>query len=303
MATTHARRLIVAINPAASFGRAPQTGPAVVAALLAAGHVIDPVQASSFAELRDTVRARLDGADALVVVGGDGMVSLGVNLVAGTDVALGLVPSGTGNDAARGLGIPLGDVYAAVGMIVASLESGARRVDVGVADHAGGSTRFLGVLSAGLDARVNDRANRMRRPRGPSRYTLAMLIELVRLAPTRYELECDGERTTFVGTLLAVANLQSIGGGMRIAPDASIDDGLLDVVAVAPLRRLRLLRLFPSIFRGTHVSDPTVSVRRAARVAIAAPGVVAYADGERVGELPVVVRIESGALWMLAPVT
>ncbi|MBC7724958.1 MAG: diacylglycerol kinase [Burkholderiaceae bacterium] len=295
-------RLVVAINPAAAFGASREVGPRAVERLRAAGHTVTALLEPDFASLQAAAAAALAGdADALVVVGGDGMVSLGVGLVATTGVPLGIVPSGTGNDMARGLGIPIGDADAAIGALLAALGRTPRTIDVGVARGAGGDIRyFVSVFSGGFDAAVNERANRMRRPRGKSRYTLAILRELVTLRPIRYRLTLDGVEESRSAILVAVANNVSFGGGMRVAPDALLDDGLFDVVTLDPVGRVGLLRIFPTVFAGTHIRDPRVTVRRASRVRIESPGVVAYADGERVGPLPIDLEMLPRALAVLA---
>jgi len=304
MTTTRPKRLVVAVNPTASFGAGGGTGDEVAEALAAAGHDVVVLSESGFDELRAASGAQLErGADALVVVGGDGMVSLGANLLAGTRTPLGIVPSGTGNDVARGLGIPVGNTEAALRMLLAALDHEARVIDAGRATRADGSAVwFAGVLSAGFDAIVNDRANRMRWPRGPRRYTLAMLGELVRFRPLSYRLTVDGVVREVRGMLVSVANGTSIGGGMLIAPDARFDDGLLDVFVVGALSKLEFIRIFPSVFAGRHLGHPAVSIVRGSSIRIEADAVVAYADGERVGPLPLDVEVVPGALRLLAPI-
>jgi diacylglycerol kinase (ATP) len=299
--------IVVAINPSASFGKSREVGPTVVSRLREAGHTVVALAEPSFAKLlavaTDAVAAK---PDALVVVGGDGMVSLGVNLLATTDIPLGIIPSGTGNDMARGLGIPIGDPDAAIDALLESLARPARPIDAGRIRHLNESgepqvTWFACVLSAGFDAIVNERANRLRRPRGKSRYLVALVIELARLKPIRYRLVLDGVETVTDAALIAVGNNQSIGGGMRVTPDAVVDDGLLDVLVVTPLSRIAFLRVFPSVFAGTHLADPRVSVHRAKTVRIEADRVAAYADGERVSLLPVDIEVVPGALHVLMP--
>ncbi|BDI21799.1 diacylglycerol kinase family protein [Herbiconiux sp. L3-i23] len=298
---TSRRRLVLAINPTASFGKGRHVGPLVADRLRAAGHEVTALAEASMLDLAVAAQRALDaGADALVVVGGDGMVHLGVNLVAGTGVPLGVIPSGTGNDTARGLGIPLGDAEAAVAHLLERLERGPRLIDAGRVRTTERLVWFACILSAGFDAIVNERANRMRRPRGASRYTIALLRELAVLHPIRYRLELDGVSRETEAVLLAVANNTSIGGGMLIAPDAQVDDGLFDVVIVAPVSRLRFLRLFPKVFKGTHTSLDIVDVVRARHVRLHAEGVVAYADGERVGDLDMEVELVPRALAVLA---
>jgi diacylglycerol kinase (ATP) len=298
-----ALRIVVAINPTASFGRGRGVGPRVVQSLRGVGHRVASLTEATFADLeREAQRAMDSSPDALVVVGGDGMVSLGVNLVAGTAIPLGIVPSGTGNDVSRGLGIPIGDADAAIDLLLAALQGEPRVIDAALIHRAGEPDRwYAGVLSAGFDALVNERANTMRWPRGKSRYNIALLRELVALRPISYRLVLDGVELLTPGALVSIANNTSFGGGMLITPDAKLDDGLLDVCVVRPLGRIAFLRIFPRVFRGTHVTDPRVSIRRAKRVSIDAPGVVAYADGERVGPLPLEVELVPGALRVLAP--
>ena len=308
MPTSKPLTLVVAINPSASFGKSRDVGPSLVARLRALGHTVTSLSEPSFDRLVEvTAQAVATGPDALVVVGGDGMVSLGVNLLAGTTVPLGIVPSGTGNDSARGLGIPVGDHVAAIDALVEALAHEPRVIDVGRIRHTDDvtglekTTLFAAVLSAGFDAIVNERANNLRHPKGKNRYLLALVIELARLRPIRYRLVLDGVETITDAALIAVGNNVSIGGGMKVTPDALVDDGLLDVLVVTPLSRLAFLRVFPRVFAGTHLTDPRVTVQRARHVRIESQGVVAYADGERVSLLPVDVEVVPGSLRVFAP--
>lgn len=305
--TTKPARVVVAINPTASFGASRDVGPAVVQTLRAMGHEVTSLTEPDFESLLEVARAALRSKpDAFVVVGGDGMVNLGVNLVAGTRVPLGIVPSGTGNDMARGLGIPYDDTEAAIRALGDALGRPSRAIDAvriswTDADGTPGERRFACALSAGFDAIVNERANLMRHPKGPSRYTLALLAELARLTPLRYRVTLDGERLELDALMVSVGNNTSLGGGMKITPDAVLDDGLLDVMIVKPLSRFAFLRIFPSVFKGEHTSDPRVVMRRAARIRIEVDApLVAYADGERIGPLPVDLEVEPGALRVLA---
>ncbi|WBU39244.1 diacylglycerol/lipid kinase family protein [Homoserinibacter sp. YIM 151385] len=301
------KRVVVAINPNASFGSTRAIGPALVRTLRASGHevqsITEPDYEQAVATAREAVRRR---PDALIVVGGDGMVNLGAGLVAGTKVPLGLVPSGTGNDMARALGIPHDDTEAAIRHLLGALQRPPRVIDAARASWSHADTRETGerwfacAMSAGFDAIVNERANRMEHPKGASRYIIALLVELARLRPIRYRLTLDGREIETEASLVSLGNGQSLGGGMRITPDARLDDGLLDVMIVEPLSRGRFLRLFPRVFKGTHVSHPAVRIERARRVRIEADGVAAYGDGERFAPLPVDVELVPGALRVLA---
>ncbi|GAB3411543.1 diacylglycerol kinase [Schumannella luteola] len=300
------RRVVVAINPSASFGAKSTVGPALVGTLRASGHEVTSLTEPDFEQLiASAQRAIRSKPDAFVVVGGDGMVNLAANLLARTKVPMGLVPSGTGNDMARGLGIPHDDTEAAIRHLDAALKRPPRTIDAALMRFTdpttGAATEkwFACMLSAGFDAIVNERANHMRHPKGASRYILAMLIELLKLKPIRYRLEIDGRPLETAASLVAVGNAISLGGGMKLTPDAQVDDGVLDVAVVQPLTRIGFLKLFPSVFKGTHVRDKRVAIYPANRVRIEAD-VVAYADGERVAPLPIDVEVVPGALRVLA---
>jgi diacylglycerol kinase (ATP) len=293
--------VVVAINPEASFGKRREVGPRVAERLRQAGYDVVAVTEPNVELLRrETARAVEAGADALVVVGGDGMVSLGTNIVAQTAVPLGIVPTGTGNDLAAGLGIRTDDTDAATDQLLAALAKPPRVIDAGIVRHGELTTWFACVLSAGFDAIVNERANLMTRPRGRSRYVFAMLRELATLKPIEYEIEADGVTSRRRALLISVANNVSLGGGMRIVPHAELDDGYLDLFVVEPMSRLAFLRVFPKVFQGTHTTLPQVSFIRARSVKLSAEGVVAYADGERVGPLPVEISLVPGSLRVLS---
>lgn len=301
------KRIVVAINPSASFGATRDVGPAVVQTLRALGHTVTALTEPDGDSLYESARAAVAAKpDALVVVGGDGMVNLGANLVAGSRTPLGIVPSGTGNDMARGLGIPYDNTEAAIEALAAALTRDPRVIDAARVSWAetptdpAGSRWFACALSAGFDAIVNERANLMRRPTGPSRYVIALLRELVGLRPRRYRVTLDGEVVETDALLVSVGNNVSLGGGMKITPDAVLDDGLLDVMIVRPLSRLAFLRIFPRVFAGTHVTDPRVSMSRAARIRIEVEGIVAYGDGERFAPLPLDIEAVPKALRVLA---
>lgn len=313
-------KIALAVNPRASFGRGRHAGGAAAECFRASGAEVELLCEDSYAALAARVAdAVAGGVDALVVVGGDGMVHLGVNAlaavpaVAGADgrapsaaagtaagTPLGIIPTGTGNDLARMLELPRHDIPAAVERVLAALGSGGRRIDAGRAVSAGRTHWFAGVLSAGFDAAVNERANAWRWPRGQSRYNLAMLRELAGFTAIDYTLTVDGERRRQGAMLVSVANGRSMGGGMAIAPEASLEDGLLDLFVVHPLSRAALLAVFPKVFTGRHVGHPAVELRRVRRVVLEGDGVVAYADGERLGPLPLTIDVVPGALRVLA---
>jgi diacylglycerol kinase (ATP) len=298
----------VVVNPTAGKGRGTQAGRQVHELLRARGHKVEDLSAATLAQATDRARAAaVQGLDALVVVGGDGMVHLGVNVVAGTGLPLGIVAAGTGNDIARTLALPRGDVEASVAAVEHGLLDGPRRVDavrVGSPEHAAHEW-YLGVLSCGFDAAINARANEMTWPRGSGRYVRALAAELSRFRPFGYRVTLDDQVWESAGTLVAVANVPWIGGGLKIAPDAEIDDGLLDVVVAGPFSKAGVVKIFPGIYQGKHVGHPSVDVMRSRSVLIepltdlGALPPAAFADGERIGPLPLRVTVDPGALSVL----
>ena len=293
-------RLGLIVNPTSGKNTGARIGAQALTLLRAAGaDIVDLSAADARGALEKGRAAVADRAvDAIVVTGGDGMVHLGANLCSGTDVPLGVIAAGTGNDIARELGLPVRDAAKAVERV---LGGGTRRVDVARHTTPTGETRwFLGVLAAGFDAVVNERANHWRWPKGPLRYNLAILRELPVFRAIPYVLELDGTRIETEAMLVAVGNGPAYGGGMRVTPDAAFDDGLLDVLVLHRISTAQFLRVFPTVFRGAHTSHPAVEVHRARRVRLEALGIVSYADGERFVPLPMTTEVVPGALTVLA---
>jgi diacylglycerol kinase (ATP) len=292
---TAGRELALLTNPTAGRGKGARTAAMALPRLLEAGYDVRSLAGRSPEEAMELARQCVaDGIEALVVCGGDGMVHLGVQAVAGTDTPLGIIPAGTGNDVARYLDLPRSDPALAADVVARGKE---RVIDLARV----GSVHFVTVLAAGFDAIVNERANAMAWPKGQMRYNLATLAELRVLAPIPYVLELDGVEERLEATLVAVGNGPSFGGGLRITEGAELDDGMLDVVVIRPLSKLGLLRTYPKLFKGTHVHAPQYQHHRVRRVTVAAPGIVAYADGERIGALPLTIEVVPGALRVLVP--
>ncbi len=282
-------------NPASGKGRGAQIAGQVLPRLRDAGFAVRDLVGRHADETLDLARrAVADGVETLVVVGGDGMVHLALQAVAESQTRLGLVPAGTGNDAARYFDIPRRDPQAATDVVIGGRE---RRVDLARA----GSVYYLTVLAAGFDAIVNERANAMTWPKGQMRYNLATLAELRTFEPISYVLEIDGQEHRFEAMLVAVGNGPSFGGGLRITEGALLDDGLLDVVIIGPMTKPELVRTYPKLFRGTHVRHPRYRHHLATKVTVAASGITAYADGERIGALPLTVEAAPLALRVLVP--
>nr|WP_236718195.1 YegS/Rv2252/BmrU family lipid kinase [Actinoplanes sp. TFC3] len=291
----------VLVNPGAGRGRHGGLLPAVLEELRRAGRPVRLLAADSGDDAEQAChRAVAEGAAAVVAVGGDGTVHRALQAVADSGVPLGVVPAGTGNDFAAAVGVP-GRVLAAAEAISRAVRDGRdQAVDLARTTLPGGQVRWFGaVLAAGFDAVVNERANQMRWPRGARRYDLAIALELARLRARHYTLVLDGVEHRFDGVLVAIGNGQSYGGGMLICPAADVRDGLLDVIIAREMGRAALTRLRPRLQQGTHVTDPRVGVFRAREVTVEAEDIIGYADGERMGALPMTVSCQAGAVRLL----
>ena len=289
------RQVALLVNPTAGKGRGARLIAPIGAVLRDGGVEVEVVVGRNGDEAFDLLRDRVArGVDGVVAVGGDGLVNIALQVLGGTHVPLGIVPAGSGNDIARALGLDPTRPDAAAGHVVAGRT---RSIDLGRAS----GRWFAGVLGSGFDSMVNERANRMAWPNGRSRYNLAIVAELRTFRPVPFVLDLDGERWETPAMLVAVGNGSSYGGGMRVCPDARLDDGLLDVTVVGPISTVEFVRVFPRVYAGTHVHHPAVTVRRARQVGLAASGVTAYADGERVAVLPVRCEAVPGALTVHAP--
>ncbi|MGN6252082.1 MAG: diacylglycerol/lipid kinase family protein [Marmoricola sp.] len=284
------REIALLTNPSAGKGRAARAAGPVLQRFRDAGLAVRNLQGRDADEASDLARQCVaEGVESLVVLGGDGMVHLAVQALAGTETRLGLVPAGTGNDVARALDVPRGDPLAAADVVIAGHD---RRIDLARVGHR----RFVTVLAAGFDAVVSERANRMRWPRGQMRYNLATLAELRVFEPIPYVMDVDGVEHRFEAMLVAVGNGPSFGGGLRITEGAQLDDGLLDAVVILPMSKRELIVTYPKLFRGTHVTHPGYRHHAGRRITLAAPGITAYADGERLAALPLTVEVEPLAL-------
>ena len=287
-------RITLLTNPTSGKGRGARFRDAAAARLRAAGLDVTTIEGRDADDALDLARSAVAaGTDALVLCGGDGMVHIGVQAAAGTGTPIGVIPSGTGNDVARYFDIPRKDPVAAAERVLGGTP---RTIDLA----RSGTKHFTTVLAAGFDAIVNERANRMTWPKGQMRYNIATLAELRIFEPIPYTLELDGETVSLEAMLVAVGNGPSFGGGLRITEGAVLDDGFLDVVIIKPMSKPGLIRTYPKLFKGTHVTHPAYEHHRVRSVTVAAPNIVSYADGERFGALPLTVECAPGALQVLA---
>ncbi|WP_062348666.1 diacylglycerol/lipid kinase family protein [Herbidospora yilanensis] len=279
-------RPVVLVNPAARGGRAARRLGPVLARLPDPEVITGASAGDTLEQARAAVRRR---PPVVVACGGDGLVHLAVQAVAGTGVPLAIIPMGTGNDIAADLGIPR-DPLAAADLVAGGVP---RVIDAATV----GDRWFAGVLACGFDSRVNERANTMT---GPARYVTAVLRELREFRPIPFRVTLDHHPAVELDAMLvAVGNTRSYGNGMRICPTARPDDGLLDVMILKALPKAAFLRAFPRVFLGTHGRHPAVEIHRAVSVTLEAPGVIAYADGERAGSTPLTCTARAGALTVM----
>ncbi|TDV44885.1 diacylglycerol kinase (ATP) [Actinophytocola oryzae] len=289
------------VHPASGLGRAGRVAGTVAAKLRTVVDDLVTVAAGTVEESQRLMRAAPD-LDLLVVVGGDGSAHQGVQFCADTGTALAIVPAGTGNDLARTLtGAPRDPLDAADALVTAIRDGRSSMIDLGRVENG---PWFAGVLCAGFDSSVNERANRMRWPSGPRRYDLAILAELARLRHGRLTVEDDNGRRELDATQIAVGNIPYYGGGIPVCPTADPADGLFDVTLVRRATRFDLVRMLPGLRTGNHVDSPLVDTSRTRRIRIGeANGWVAYADGERLGPLPVEVTCIPNALKVVGQAT
>ncbi|WP_456694756.1 diacylglycerol kinase [Aeromicrobium sp. P5_D10] len=287
--------LALVVNPTSGKKRGESIAALAAAQLHDGGHTTCTIQGADASTARDQLKQAIDaGLDGVLVVGGDGALHGVLDHVADTDLVFGLIPAGTGNDTARSLGIPVKDIAAAVGIV---LDGHIRTIDLARADQAYVAT----VIASGFDSKVNERANAMTWPQGNMRYNIAIVKELREFSPLPFEITLDGVTIEREAMLVAVGNGPSFGGGLRICEGALMDDGLLDVVVINPVSKGKFLRVFPKLYKGTHVTLPEFERHRVREVTLSSPGIVAYGDGERLGPLPMTTTVHPGALRVFAP--
>ena len=299
------RRLQLVVNPAAGRGRAAKLLPAVEAALRGAGHdlVVTPTRSLEHAE--ELTAAAVADERVAVAMGGDGIVGRVAGAVAeavardgiGAGV-MAVLPGGRGNDLCRAVGLPQNALVAC-----AVLSTGSpRALDLGVVSSGTGQLAFLGIASIGFDSDVQERVLNSRLGLGALVYLYGSLATVARWRHAEFTCSVDGLPLAVRGWSVAVANSGRYGGGMRLAPAASLEDGLLDVVAITATGKLTFLRSLPKLFKGTHVDEPSVSIRTATVVTLAADRPFrVFADGDPIGTLPCTVTVRPGAVTVLLP--
>lgn len=278
------------INPQAGLGAGTRVGAELISRLKAQQLDFVDLSGKTSEDAFEQIASHAAEISGLLVVGGDGTVQLGTQLAVSHQLPLGIIPAGTGNDAARQLEIPVSDFDAAVAGFIEAMDN-PRRVDVMKCFSQGKEFFSLGTISAGLDALVNRRANSLRFPKGPARYQVALVIELMRFRSVDYTLETESGITERTAMLCAISNAGVFGGGMKIVPTAEIDDGELDLFFVNRISKLELLKVFPKVYSGSHTTHPAVEISRIKKARLKAPDMPIFADGEQVGFDEIMVEV------------
>lgn len=288
------KHYVLIINPSAGGGRALKLLPEVERHFDARRMIFRVEKTRSVEHGVDLALDAIEGREIPVVMSGDGLIGAIGGAMAGVDSPLGLIPAGRGNDLARGLGIPT-DVSEAVRCLDFGFE---RLIDVGDAN----GERYLGIASVGFDSEANRIANDAKILKGTLVYAYAALRALISWKPERFALIEKGVQSRYTGYTVAVANNGFYGGGMNVAPDAELSDGLLDVVVVGDAPKFRFLMDLPKVFRGTHVKNEEIEAWQTASIEVrASKPLVVYADGDPLTKLPATIRVLPSALSMIVP--
>ena len=285
---------LLLVNPSSGGGRARKLLPRAQAALADNGIDHRVVLTQNIAHGREEAREAAARGQPVIVMSGDGLIGQVGGELAGTGTPMGIIPGGRGNDFARIIGIP-DEVEKAAGVIAGGTS---REVDVGEVN----GERFLCIASCGFDSEANRIANEAKRVTGSLVYAYAAIRALAAWKPATFTLTLDGERIQVTGYTIAAGNSKAYGGGMMIAPDAELDDGLLEVVSIGHVSKARFVQALPDVFSGTHVKRPEVKVRRCKELLIEADRPFSvYADGDPVAELPATLRVLPRALRVIVP--
>jgi len=270
------------INPVSGQGQGTTVGTYVAGYLNQHNVQFTIVTGNSSVAITDHLKIFIEknpDSSGVIAVGGDGLMHIILQIIVPAQIPLALIPAGTGNDFVRTLGWDLEDVDIQLNKIITTKPA---TIDLGLVD----GEWFGAILSTGFDSIVNEKANTMQWPKGPMKYNAAIAIELPRFRPRHYEITLDDRTISTEAMLIAVANGRSYGGGMLVCPNAQINDGLFDVMVLHPVSKIEFMKVFPRVFAGNHVSHPAVEIVRSKNVSIESKA-VAYADGERIGQLPI----------------
>lgn len=291
-------RLLLLVNPHSGRGRAKRLGEQAAQHAVKLGSTVEIIAENSAEESLAAADAAIRQAsstepfDAIVVVGGDGSIHQSLALVHSHRIPLAVIASGTGNDLAR---VIKAHGKSAEKIIDVIHSQPPRDHDLGLVTSSEGARLFIQVLSTGFDSIVNERANGYRRLRGKIKYVVATFREIFTFKAKRFTFSVDGVEYQRDAMLLAVANGPNYGGGMQVVPMADPRDGKLHLLLLKTVPTLEFLRVFPSVFAGKHITHKAVEIFSGTRVDISAD-VTAYADGERVGRLPISITVLPNAI-------
>jgi diacylglycerol kinase (ATP) len=295
--------MVIIVNPTSGRGRGARLVPKVEEKLTALGVEHEVVLSKSPEDPPRIARqAAEDGAEVVAALGGDGMAGMVGSALIGMRTALAVIPAGTGNDFAGFLGFKRRDP---IGVLASLVTPQIRDIDTVRVQGADGESQahFINVAGAGFDSEVNETANRMKtRVQGTAKYVAAVFSTLRRFEAAKFDLTVDGKHHPLTAMMVAVGNGRSYGGGMKVCPDASLTDGLLEVCVVGAMGRFEFVRNFPRVFRGTHTTHPKVTMLRGTRVEIAADRHFhVYADGEQSLPLPATFEVLPASLRVVVP--
>jgi len=287
----------IVVNPVSGGGKGAALGRQVAQYFEANSFFHQVITSNTAKKLQSNLKEFLDlhgdTCQGVIAVGGDGLAHLVMQLVVPRSIPFTVIPAGTGNDFVRALGWSLLSITKQLDCVT---REEPKSIDLGIVD----SEWFGAILSTGFDSVVNEKANRMNWPKGPMKYNAAIALELPKFKPMHYSIGLDEKIIETEAMLIAVANGSSYGAGMLVCPDARMDDGLFDVMVLRPVSKLEFIKVFPKVFNGAHIDHPKVDIYRSKRVSLMAPA-IAYADGERVGTLPVQAECIAGAALSWTP--
>lgn len=282
---------LLAINPTSGRGSGARVGQLAANFLAQRGIEYRIVTGSNALSFQENLRRECRDSNTVtgvVAVGGDGLIHMAIQSCVSNAIRLVAIPAGTGNDFVRSLGWnpdkPLEPLWAAI-------NENPERIDTGNID----GEYFGAIASTGFDSLVNERANTLAWPKGPSKYNVAMALELPKFRPIEYHFQIDGKNYQREAMLIAAGNGRSYGGGMMVCPNADMQDGLLDLMILNPVSKREFVRIFPSVYEGKHIEHPRVEIIQAREIRIEAEA-ICYADGERIGPMPANISVAKESL-------
>ncbi len=286
----------VVINPFAGAGRALSYSKEVIKKLTDNGWEVESFCSTSIENAQELASQAVDQNRIVIALGGDGLAGRLAGVVADKDGVFAVLPGGRGNDFSTYIGLKKNPIEAALQL----LQAKPRRIDLGMI----GQRSFLGVSGVGFDAKVQQVAESSKAKLGGAIYAYAALKVIPKWRHINFYLDIDGQIISMKGWMVGVANSGVYGGGMKLVPDVKINDASLEVITISATSRMYFLRIFPKVFWGGHTKDPHVRIQHAAKVTISSDAsLIAYADGEKVGPLPISIGLHPKGLTMLIPET